>query len=116
MSKQRIAAAASVSAAIAACAVGGATAATRTVAALHRCGAVAAGGATWQISASSVVPCASARSIVKKLGAKPTPPVTLPYYSGIYLGMRCLGAKKSGNRLIDCGGTGGRAVAAVAKS
>ncbi len=71
---------------------------------------------TWQVSASSAVPCAGARSLVKKLGAKPTPPVTLPYYSGIYLEMRCLGAKKNGTRLIDCGGTGGRAVAALAKS
>jgi|SRR5581483_6563736 len=94
---------------------GSAAAATRTSAALHACGSVAAGGATWQVSASSAVKCASAKPIVKKLGAMPTPPRTKPYYPGLYLGMRCLGAKVNGKRLIDCGGTGGRAVAAAAK-
>jgi len=94
---------------------GSATAATRTPAALHRCAPVTAGGTTWQVSASSVVSCASATSIVKKLGARPTPPRTNPYYAGLFLGMRCLGAHVNGKRLIDCGGTGGRAVAAVAK-
>ena len=103
-------------AAVAAGAAGTAGGAPRTAMALQRCGVVAAGGATWEVSASSIVSCANARSIVKKLGAKATPPVTLPYYSGIYLGMRCLGANKNGHRLIDCGGTGGRALAAVAKS
>jgi hypothetical protein len=116
MIRKRMLRSVTVLAAAAACSAGGAGAAPRTAASLHRCGGVAAGGVTWKVSASSVVPCASARSIVKKLGAKPTPPVTVPYYSGVYLGMRCLGAKKNGNRLIDCGGTGGRAVAAVGKS
>lgn len=94
---------------------GSAGAATRTTTALHTCGSVAAGGAAWQVSASSAVPCRSARSIVKKLGAMPTPPKSSPYYAGLYLTMRCLGAKVNGKRIIDCGGTGGRAVAAAAK-
>jgi hypothetical protein len=94
---------------------GSATAGTRAHAAVRSCGSVAAGGTTWQVSASSVVPCAGARSIVRKLGAKPTPPRTNPYYSGLFSGMRCLGAHVNGKRLIDCGGTGGRAVAAEAK-
>src|SRR5579864_9443826 len=84
-------------------------------AAVRSCGSVTAGGAAWQVSASSVIPCAGARSIVKKLGARPIPQVTFPYYGGTYLGMRCLGAKKNGKRLIDCGGTGGRALAAATK-
>jgi len=104
-----------IAAVAAAIVAGSATAATRTSAALHRCGSVAAGGATWQVSASSVVPCASARSIVKKLGARPTPPPTRPYYAGLFSGMRCLGGDVKGKRLLDCGGTGGRALAAVAK-
>lgn len=116
MSRKRMLGSVTMFAAVVAGLAGGAGAATRGAVALDRCGVVAAGAVVWHVSASSVVPCAGARSIVKKLAAKPTPPVTLPYYSGIYLGMRCLGAKKNGNRLIDCGGTGGRAVAAVAKS
>ncbi|HZQ82649.1 MAG TPA: hypothetical protein VFB25_11800 [Gaiellaceae bacterium] len=100
-----------VAAAIAASTAGGVTERTD---ALHRCGTVTAGGASWQVSASSSIPCTKARSIVQRLGARPTPPRTLPYYSGVYLGMRCLGAKQNGRRLIDCGGTGGRAVNAVA--
>jgi hypothetical protein len=91
---------------------GSAAAATRSAAAVRSCGTLAAGGATWRVSASSVVSCANARSIVKKLGARPTPPRTSPYYAGTFLGMRCLGAKVNGKRLIDCGGTGGRALAA----
>jgi hypothetical protein len=83
-------------------------------AALHTCGSVSAGGATWRVGTSSAVSCASARSVVKKLGAKPTPPRSHPYYAGLYLGMRCLGAKVGGKRLIDCGGSGGRAVSAAA--
>jgi hypothetical protein len=105
-----------VATAVAASAAAGALAATRHIAAIHRCGTLSAGGATWQVSASSSVSCTNARAIVKKLGSKPTPAAPMPYYTGIYLGMRCLGAKKNGHRLIDCGGTGGRAVAAVATS
>ena len=105
-----------VAAAVAASAAAGALAVTRHSAAIHRCGTLSAGGATWQVSASSSVSCTNARAIVKKLGSKATPAERMPYYAGIYLGMRCLGAKKNGHRLIDCGGTGGRAVAAVSTS
>jgi hypothetical protein len=94
---------------------GSAGAATRTSAALHTCGSVSAGGAAWQVSASSVVSCKSAKSLIKQLGAEPTPPKTNPYYAGLHNGMRCLGGNVSGKRIIDCGGTGGRAVGAVVK-
>lgn len=114
--KHIVSSAAAVSAACAVLLGGSAAAATRDAAALHRCGAVASGGAAWQVTASSAVSCANARSLVKKLGAMRTPPKTHPYYPGTYLGMRCLGAKTNGKRLIDCGGSGGRAVAAAAKS
>ena len=105
-----------VAAAVTASGATGALAATRSDAAIHRCGVVAAGGASWQVSSSSTVSCTYARAIVRKLGARPTPSVRLPYYSGVYRGMRCLGANKNGHRLIDCGGTGGRAVIAVARA
>jgi hypothetical protein len=114
MRRQRALVLAAVSMSFAAWAVGVAAGAPRDASALHHCGAVTTGGAVWQVSASSVISCSKARATVKELGAKPTPRVSLPYYSGLYLGMRCLGAKRNGHRLIDCGGAGGRAVAAVA--
>jgi hypothetical protein len=90
-----------------------AASATAAPTALTNCGSVRAGHTTWQVSAVGIA-CVSARSLVKKLGAMPTPPRTLPYYPGTFLGMRCLGGKANGKKAIDCGGTGGKALAAIA--
>jgi hypothetical protein len=91
----------------------GAAAAPAATPVLAKCGSVTAGGTTWQVGARGIS-CASAKSIVKKLGARPTPP--LLFYPGSYLGMRCLRGKQNGVRAIVClGANRTRQLVAMAK-
>jgi hypothetical protein len=88
--------AAAVVAAVAAVTVATATAAPPR---LHSCGKVSIAGKSWAVL-SVAVPCPRAKTLVKKIAAKPHPVTRL--YAGTFLGMKCIDASKGGKRYINC--------------
>jgi hypothetical protein len=88
-------------AAAAVAAVAGATSSAATAAPprLHSCGKISIAGKSWAVL-SVAVPCPRAKTLVKKIAAKPHPATRL--YPGTYLGMKCIDASKGGKRYINC--------------
>lgn len=88
-------------------AAGLAGAASSATTVLRSCGTVAAAGKTWQVAAAGV-PCASARTLVRKFA--PKVPSSGVAHVGDYMGMRCTGLAQNGKRGILCASTNGKLV------
>ena len=91
---------------VAAVAAGGSSAAHSGTPVSRSCGATTIAGKPWLILAVGV-PCSSAKTLIRKLAAKPLPKPAIPgIYPGTYLGMRCRHTPPSLPPSITCGRKG----------
>jgi len=85
-------------------AAGAATSASPATGGFRACGAVNAGGATWNVVGAGV-PCGAAKPLVRKLAAKPHSAYTK---LGTFLGLKCTEIASKGKREIACVSSDGR--------
>jgi len=102
---------------VAAVAAGGGSAARSATLVPRACGTIPVAGKPWTV-VSAVVPCSSARTLIRKLAASKPAPKPYPSfrsYPGTYLGMKCNWASKNGRTGVTCASTNGKLVEAFVR-